>query len=516
MPIQLLVRTLKSREVRAAITNVVGERILQVGGETETYNPGEDRPSFLERLFGLGRRVVGFIISVVSGLGWSFTRAFTWLVSAVTQLTVFNFNASDADINQMIRSNNVSLASLWGGVFGGSTGWLSAVVLGIGAGFIVPVIGGQMLASVIAGRVGQEALEEVAQSFADAMRQSAVTVGQNMLLGAFKHTRSFLKRNPPSWLIGAIGEERFEKLQEYWGAPGGQPWTIAGAFEQEVEELPGGPIAQAFAEEFADEFFDSLIEGGYIIAGTLDEMWQSNQRASAKTLGEFREVVIKPDRENNDEQIHLVGHTNLLMPTITNTLTQHQLLYNRDVGEIVGQPAPDWYRSQIQRRKLTIKFIDKSGPPLRHDNGDRVREATYSIPDIRAGVDWSRIKRAARTYIWGKFRATANLDNGRQMAVYGATPGGARDKLEELMELSTAEIISMNISEEVVRHARLRKEPTQMWPYKATLLVRRGSVDLRGRTDLEGNTFDEELLKFSLWPDEEPPDMPVIPAGGEN
>jgi len=513
MPIQLATSSLKSRAVRGLIANAIGERTLQVGGELDLYTPGEDRPSFLERAVGIGRRVLGFLVSALRGVGWSVTRAATWLISSVTEFTNFNFNATDTELRQAVASNNVALAGMWGGALGSAAGWLTAFILGVGTGFFVPVIGGQMLAGLIAGRVGQEAIEEAAQNFGAAIEQTVDIGKRNGLLLAFINRRNFMKTVPSPLLIGLLGQQRYEQLQEYWGAPGGEPWTIAGRWEEFIENLPGGQMVQAFVEEFSDEFFDSLIEGGYIIAGTLDEMWQLNKRNTSETLGEFREVIIQPDRQNNDEKIHLVGHSNMLMPAITTTLSSHQLLYNRDVGEIVGQPAPDWYRSQIQRRKLTIKFIDKSGPPLRHDNGDRVREATYSIPDIRAGVDWSRIKRAARTYIWGKFRATANLDNGRQMAVYGATPGGARDKLEELMELSTAEIISMNISEEVVRHARLRKEPTQMWPYKATLLVRRGSADLTGRTDLEGNTFDEELLKFSLWPDEEPPDMPVIPAG---
>ncbi|NET39354.1 MAG: hypothetical protein F6K19_46540 [Cyanothece sp. SIO1E1] len=49
-----------------------------------------------------------------------------------------------------------------------------------------------------------------------------------------------------------------------------------------------------------------------------------------------------------------------------------------------------------------------------------------------------------------------------------------------------------------------------MFPAYATLLVRRGNADLEGRTDLEGNTYDEELIRIDLWPDEEPIDLPEL------
>ncbi|HHP7245230.1 MAG TPA: hypothetical protein ACFE0H_11150 [Elainellaceae cyanobacterium] len=161
-------------------------------------------------------------------------------------------------------------------------------------------------------------------------------------------------------------------------------------------------------------------------------------------------MLIIPDRSARQEKFYVEGRQNAVIPTVTQTLANHQLLYNRDVGEIVGQPAPDWYRAQIQRRKLVIVFRDKEQPPWRREDGARCREATYSIPDYKIGLSWQEIKRAAKFYVWGKFRATANLENGRQMAVYGATASGAKDKLEELHQLCTSSIVSLNVSEEVI------------------------------------------------------------------
>lgn len=39
------------------------------------------------------------------------------------------------------------------------------------------------------------------------------------------------------------------------------------------------------------------------------------------------------------------------------------------------------------------------------------------------------------------------------------------------------------------------------------LLVRRPNYDNKGIADLSGQTYDEELVRIDLWPDEEPPNF---------
>jgi len=135
---------------------------------------------------------------------------------------------------------------------------------------------------------------------------------------------------------------------------------------------------------------------------------------------------------------------------------------------------------------------------------------TYSIPDAKLGLTWREIKQAANSFTWGRYRATANLNNQRQMAVYGASPAAARSKLKELLRLSTAEILTLSISEEEERDPRLRKEPTQMYPAFATLFMRRSSVDGQGRVLIDGRDLDETLIRIPLYPKDEPANLPPL------
>lgn len=139
--------------------------------------------------------------------------------------------------------------------------------------------------------------------------------------------------------------------------------------------------------------------------------------------------------------------------------------------------------------------------------------ATYTIPDPKTNLSWQRIKRAAKAYNWGRFRCTANLDNGRQMAVYGASPVEAEEKLRELLDLSTAEIVTLSVTEEKDRNPKLKKDMTRLYPATGTMLVRRPSLDTVGRTDLDGNTWDEEHIRFDLWMDEEPEEFQFVRFG---
>ena len=147
----------------------------------------------------------------------------------------------------------------------------------------------------------------------------------------------------------------------------------------------------------------------------------------------------------------------LAVPFIQATLNTQRLLYNRDVGEIIGQPHSEWIKARPQLRQLTIVFRSRERPPWRHTNGKRCREASYTIPDVRKGLTWEEIKRAASPFTWGKFRATANLDNQRQMAVYGTSEAEAKKKLLQLAQLSDAKIMTISLAEEELRPAKMKK-----------------------------------------------------------
>lgn len=96
------------------------------------------------------------------------------------------------------------------------------------------------------------------------------------------------------------------------------------------------------------------------------------------------------------------------------------------------------------------------------------------------------------------------------MAVHGATASEAEQKLRELLTLSSLDILTLSVTEELDRNTRLKKEPRLMYPAFATLLIRRSTAERVGRTDLSGENFNEERIRIDLWTSSAPPDLPPL------
>jgi hypothetical protein len=486
MGLSLSRANLLSRAVRQSVTGSGLTRKLNLSGKLQSnQNDGSGGSGgFIQNFFNTamswGKRFFGFLSAIFRGVGFSFGAIFGAVVRASQAISTFDWNASDREIQEQINARNNALAGTWGATIGSGTGWLVGIGIGYGLTIVCPVIGSANLAKLVAGEATLEALEEVGSTAINAVRQTAATLGTNALLSGYRRFRRALGINPPD------------------SAPS---WTISGKIEEKIDSIKN-PTIRSFTEEFVDEFFDSFIEAGYIFAYELDSQLAAARAANAG--GVSRAVRITPDKEAPREAIVLVGAQDTIKSTVQTTLAQHRLIYNRDVGAIVGLPAEDALRATPHRRKMTILFNEIERPPFRKPNGDRPKTATLTIPDPKPGLTWSQIKKAAKPYNWGPYRCTAHLTNGRQMAVYGATAQDAEEKLKDLLDLSNCEISTMSVTQERDRNPRLKKTPTRVHPHSATLLVRRENVDPdKGRTIRDQN-YAERIVRFELWTQNEP------------
>ncbi len=491
MPITLTRDNLLSRATRSAITGSSLARRLNINPTlSSSKQDGSGGGNIIQRTIKTirtwGARFGGFLSRIFRGITITVSSIFGLVVNATQQLSQFNWAASDKQLQAAIRQRNIQLASIWGGAVGSGAGWLAGIGVGYGLTVLCPVIGSASLARLAAGETSLEALDELRGTTANALRTSAGVLGTNLLIGGYMKFRRALGIHP---------------------ADNAPSWTIAGQIDNKIESIQD-PKIKAFVEEFADEFFDSFIESGYVFAYELDS--QLSAARAAKEAGIERQVELIPNKEARDEKLILVGTEPELKEQIRSTIIQHRLIENRDVGQIVGQPAEDWYRAQPRRRSLTIVFYSKPKPPWHIAKSERPQEATYTIPDPKINLKWEQIKRAAKPFEWGRFRVTANLNTGRQMAVYGASAKAAEEKLKELLDLSTAEILTVATSEEKVRNPKIKKESRRLYPAYGTLLVRKPSDNLNGRTDLEGRTWKENHTRFLLWPEKEPANFKEI------
>ncbi|WP_416671539.1 hypothetical protein [Egbenema bharatensis] len=500
--ITIAANNLISRATRSGLVQN-GVRKINLRNLSQSQESG----GIINRILNLGGRLLGFLSAIVGGVSFSVSAVFGWLIARWQQVWNFNWNATDEQLLAAISAQNIGIAAAWGGAFGGTFGWLSTIAVGYGIAYICPVIGGAALAKAIASNVLPEALEEIGSYFQSAVRVTLGSLANRAVINAYMGTRRFLKNAPESMLRTVFGEETAKFIKHYWGNEGEPNISFAEQFENALEELP--PTAQAFWEEFFDEAWDSFTEAGYLIASEFDSAIAQAKAGNKLAAGQERVVTIQPDSRVEGEVATFAGAEEEVQTEIQTYLNSYRTIQNRDVGQIVGAPETDWVRAKTQRRKLTIIFKSVERPPFYRREGP-IKSATYAIPDPKPNLSWNQIKRAAKFYTWGKFRATANLDNGRQMAVYGATPQEAELKLKDLLDLSTAELVTLSVSEEKERDPRLRKSPTMLYPATGSMLIRIPSRDREGRVDIDGNTWDEQSIRFDLWTDEEPEEFEIV------
>lgn len=480
--------TLKSQVVR----NVVGERIFDLFGELNAKPDKDEDGNIIDWVIGAGKRLTGFVLgqikswigSIRGGIG-SFVR---WALTQVVKLASFNWNAADTEIQQMMHSNNIAIAAALGDLAGGGAVWLATIGLAGFASLKFPVLGGK-----IALELAEEGGEEIRAKVINFAQTAGDSLSQNAALWTYLQGRRAVRQ-----ALGMPAEVK----------EGAEPWILAEKIEEWVESIPND-LWRTFVESALESAAEALLEAGFVISYALDDYYASAKLAQQAQFGEERTIKVKPDNRIDTEFITLSGPQALVKQDVQTALTTHRWVHNRDIGHIVGQPAEDWLRAGMQRRKLTIVYKSKETPPW--SNGtERVKEVTYTIPEPEIGLTWRKIKTAAKFYDWGKYRATANLDNGRQMAVYGATPMEAEDKVKELLTLSTAKLLTLAVSEEKDRHPNLRKQATKMYPAYATLLIRRSTAELTGSNDLNGNNYKDEHVRIELWPETEPEGTPAL------
>lgn len=520
MTLGLTVTSLLSRKIRVnAAAGKTGKNLFnsitsvavaprKIDGLTRLKSEGQ--PGLIQNVWNAVTKFAGFIGGLVKAISFSATKIWGWVIGAIERLKSFNWNASDEELATMIENQNVALAGLWGGVVGQGFGWLAGIGIGYGVAFLCPVVGGAALARLTATSVGREALEELLPALRNALAQTAGALANSALISVYTNYRRLLKSAPIEFLRGLYGNETADFIKNQYGNKGGPDMSFNVQMDEAVESI-SNKYLQEFLEEFFDESWDSFTEAGFIVAQEIDAAFAQNKASQRELLGPERSIEITPDREADDETFKLIKMPQTLaVPAIQQTLNTQRLLYNRDIGSVIGQPAGSMGRANFQTRQLVIVFRSRPMPPWRELTGKRCKQTSTQIPDLKLGVTWSEIKSAADPYTWGRFKATANMDNRRQLAVYGATKLEAERKLRKLALLSTSNILTLSVSEEEDRPIKLKKEPTQMYPAYATLINRRNSIDGQGRTSIDNRTYDEEVIRFPLWVTNEPSKLPPL------
>lgn len=227
------------------------------------------------------------------------------------------------------------------------------------------------------------------------------------------------------------------------------------------------------------------------------------------------------------EQIVLSGSEESLKPIITLLIGIRQLIENRDIGDFVGSPLHDKVQAEPQTVKVTVFFHPNKTPPFNYPKGGHQLKPYCNIPDVDLRrLTWSNIKAASggdKGYNWGRFLATANLSNRRQMQIYAGSPKEAETRLKAFAELSKASILTLSVTEEKKEGRRatnksLFKKTTRVFPTyfcvvnneKILLETERESLQKRVKGKLAGDFKRQTTQKIPLWVAKEPPNAKAL------
>lgn len=486
MSIATLPKTLMSslpiRTITTAGADIPG--IRSIGGIDITA-PGKPGGGIKKTLLNL----VGWIFPPA---GWLAGGIATFVAGLVVQsinfVMNFNWNATDAELDAITRQNIARLGGLVGGTLGNAFGWiLCGVVPGLVIHKFNPLLGLKVLKDV-----GQEGLEELADNLALLVRSVLATATTWTVIQAYKGWRRLAKgwaKNDPILkslikLVPGLG-----KNIEKWGEKGSKPWTFAGARDELIEKLPDGWMENSI-EELVEETWEACVEALYVVAADVDQ-WMLEQQIEKEFKNGPEEVVeITPNRENEEEKIVLAGPQELIRPVIVQTMTSHQLIENRDVGLWVGQPVREAMKSTPISIQLRIIMSSKQKSVF------KAKRVQITIPNVARGrLDWLDIKQrlgGINGYMWGRYKAKAQLSGGHSLSIWAATDSEAVDRVTMLATLSNEEILGVTVTEEKREASRrrfeaLRKQPTRIYPWAMTIINQQKVLNEEsGRAQLSG------------------------------
>lgn len=519
MPIAIQSSNLISRSARQTVTGGNGIRTISPGGQQGGGG------GFLSNVFGWITNLVssgwGEYFKVMLGLKFTFSSLWGLFTQTVTFIYNFNWQATDAQLDQQYQGAINTLAGQYGGAVGRALGYLVCGIIPSAAIMkFNPLMGAYILE-----QVGEEALDDLAGELANLITSSFRVAAQGFIISGFKNARRAIKKwndeaPSDSWertvLKNTLGPN-IGNVIDTWGDEGRKPWSFRRWVEKGIESIKNQAL-QNFVEEAYEEFLDSCVEAGFLVAGGLDSWILQRQMQTNQIVGQQRVVELTPDRSIPEERIILAGGENEIRSQLPQVMSSYNLVENRDVGQWLGQPVSEDVRQSPNELTLRFQLYSVKTPPV----GGAKQRVSITVPDpSKAKLDFNTLKAAlggSNGYMYGRFLGRAALDNGKSIYCYAGSSQEAEDRLIALSNLVDAEVLGITVTEEIKTGMRANGKPLQkknirVYPYSVYLenkqKVLNQSTDGEGFNTLSGS-YKQKRNRIQIWMDQKPEDFDQI------
>jgi hypothetical protein len=508
----LAIDALKSNKIRTLATRVTsGVRVIS-GNKTEEEGADQEGVAgWIVKAFNLvnkaGAGVAGFLLNIIGGgIGWTFTALMNQIQQGARFLWNFNWNATNEELDAQYAVYMNMLAGQLGGTLGNAVGW---AVCGAGPGLIMMKFN-KLLAVRILKEVGEDALDELVANFRVLVQQAIQFALRQTIITTYKSSRRLLRdflTNPDGMgkkIADTLGLDQAKIVE--WGEKGNKPWSFAKQVDDWVESIEN-PILENFTEEFIEEFFDACSEAFYVVANAADQYMLEQKLNKAGIFGDEELVEIQPNRDNEAEKIIIAGPQELIKPAIVQTLTHHQLLHERNIGNFMGETVESLANREYTN--IILRLIYSSSP---HSKQNPTTVTLHNAD--RAKLDWLEIKTAmggANGYMWGPRQITATLDDETYIRIWADAEGEGLDRVTALSRFVKGTILTVNGLHEMKEGKRkeydtMYKTPRRQYPYEM-LVINPVQIlnEENGKATKKGIYKDRQAI-IPLWTDTKPDD----------
>lgn len=505
--------------------------------DDRTINPIErevidgPRPSWLERAISIIRYdpLAGLhkflLCDVPKAIAWSGTAILGYFRDTANFLWTFDWKASNEQLEKLIRAREKAINIQAAGVFGCALGHIICGSAGAALSTVIKVPKVALMRMIQAG--GEEALDEFATGISSLAKNWFLIGTMNNLARLFMAGRSianlftrlldspFVARTALDRAIIDFTKKNGKAIQDSIFGPNAETFRFSEAWEERA--LPGLSklIGQDpdVVEEFSEEFFECCWEILFVMAGAWDDYQAERQGMAEAVLGPERTVEIYPDRENPNERIYISGPESLVRTVTNNALITHQLINNRDVGQIVGRDLPMALASQPQTKTLYLNLFwrPQQKPPYAPVQiGGKLKNINPSIqiPFINPSqLTWRKIKNAMGGVSGikiGPWRAYGWL-NGYKVEFWGPSEAEAISNLKKIADLCDGELLSIGVSKKSPAKGRKNniqyyQTPMVVYPSYGFIVGRQKVLTEEGQPTIKGNVTREQE-RFELWLD---------------
>jgi hypothetical protein len=499
--------------------NIIGGLIPSetrtIQNNEETDEEGNPILGFLAGIWDKGVKFAGWLWQTVTGaISWTIGSLWSLLVTGFLRLYQFNWNATDSDLDAQLEALRLQVASQLGGTIGNTLGYL---VCGVVPGALLLKVNKPMAVYILT-RLGEEAADEFMGNIAALLRTTANYALQWAVIGAYKNTRKVAREffkdptSPQSVMLENLFGENAQDWISQWGTARRAPWSFRLAVEEYIDGIKD-PFWQNFFEEMHEEFLEACMEAGYVAGNAMDEWIFQQKLQQMGELGQQRVVEITPDRSVEDETIIVAGSEQLVRTQIPQILATYRMIEDRDIGQIVGEPARENIRDLISPLTLRLIFKTRQNPPFIEDDGRQSKQTQITLPFInRSKLDWEDIKEACggkNGYLWGRFKALVKLENGHSFELWGGSKDECEDRVTALLKLITVDMVGITITEETKKGKRLEysalyKETRRIYPCYFTLFNNQKVLNEdSGKATLSG-VYKSRKYRFDLWTEKKP------------